>query len=61
MHFFSLSLPSYLIIYRNVQMAPPTRNATPDAMIQLLQTMMADREVKRAERQANLAALQQIA
>ncbi|KAK1661366.1 hypothetical protein QYE76_049525 [Lolium multiflorum] len=30
-------------------------------MIQLLQTMMADREAERAERQANLAALQQIA
>ncbi|KAK1627268.1 hypothetical protein QYE76_001583 [Lolium multiflorum] len=30
-------------------------------MIQLLQTMMADREAERAERQANLAALQQLA
>ncbi|KAK1697737.1 hypothetical protein QYE76_014434 [Lolium multiflorum] len=30
-------------------------------MIQLLQTIMADREVERAERQANIAALQQIA
>ncbi|KAK1699361.1 hypothetical protein QYE76_016058 [Lolium multiflorum] len=30
-------------------------------MMQLLQTMMADREVERAERQANIAALQQIA
>jgi hypothetical protein len=40
-------------------MAPPNR--TNDAMMQLLQTMMADREVERAERQANLAALQQIA
>ncbi|KAK1651205.1 hypothetical protein QYE76_069010 [Lolium multiflorum] len=30
-------------------------------MLQLLQTMMADREAERAERQANLAALQQIA
>ncbi|KAK1679291.1 hypothetical protein QYE76_040139 [Lolium multiflorum] len=30
-------------------------------MMQLLQTMMADREAERAERQANLAALQQIA
>ena len=42
-------------------MAPPARNATQDAMMQLLQTMMADREAERAERQANLAALQQIA
>ncbi|KAK1661114.1 hypothetical protein QYE76_049273 [Lolium multiflorum] len=30
-------------------------------MMQLLQTMMADREVERAERQANITALQQIA
>ncbi|KAK1684100.1 hypothetical protein QYE76_044948 [Lolium multiflorum] len=30
-------------------------------MMQLLQTMMADREAERAERQANLAALQQLA
>jgi hypothetical protein len=42
-------------------MAPPNRNANQDAMMQLLQTMMADREAERAERQANLAALQQIA
>ncbi|KAK1610285.1 hypothetical protein QYE76_033958 [Lolium multiflorum] len=44
-----------------IDMAPPTRNATQDAMMQLLQTMMADREAERAERQANLAALQQLA
>ncbi|KAK1648538.1 hypothetical protein QYE76_066343 [Lolium multiflorum] len=44
-----------------VGMAPPNRNANQDAMMQLLQTMMADREAERAERQANLAALQQIA
>src|SRR5215217_2987363 len=49
------------MIYLHDQMAPPTRNATQDAMMQLLQTMMADREAERAERQANLAALQQIA
>src|SRR5215203_4213595 len=49
------------MIYLHVQMALPTRNATQDAMIQLLQTMMADREAERAERQANLAALQQLA
>ncbi|KAK1625858.1 hypothetical protein QYE76_000173 [Lolium multiflorum] len=41
-------------------MAPPNRN-NPDAMMQMLQMMMADREAERAERQANLAALQQIA
>ncbi|KAK1611203.1 hypothetical protein QYE76_034876 [Lolium multiflorum] len=37
----------------------PHRNANPDAMMQLLQTLMADRETDRAERQASLAALQQ--
>ncbi|KAK1558147.1 hypothetical protein QYE76_000066 [Lolium multiflorum] len=40
-------------------MAPPNRNQ--DAMMQMLQMMMEDREATRAERQANLAALQQIA
>ncbi|KAK1633128.1 hypothetical protein QYE76_007443 [Lolium multiflorum] len=40
-------------------MAPPNR--TNDAMLQLLQTMLADRETERAERQANLIALQNIA
>ncbi|KAK1648052.1 hypothetical protein QYE76_065857 [Lolium multiflorum] len=39
-------------------MAPPTRNTTQEAMMQLLQTMMADREAERAERQANIAAPQ---
>ncbi|KAK1682237.1 hypothetical protein QYE76_043085 [Lolium multiflorum] len=42
-------------------MARPNRNANPDAMMQLLQTLMADRETDRAERQANIAALQQLA
>ena len=42
-------------------MAPPTRNTTQEAMMQLLQAMMADREVERAERQANLVVLQQLA
>jgi hypothetical protein len=42
-------------------MAPPTRNNNPDALMQMLQMMVADREVERAERQANLAILQQIA
>ncbi|KAK1665174.1 hypothetical protein QYE76_053333 [Lolium multiflorum] len=41
-------------------MAPPGR-ASQDAMMQLLQTLMADREAERAERKANIAALQQIA
>ncbi|KAK1666003.1 hypothetical protein QYE76_054162 [Lolium multiflorum] len=42
-------------------MAPPNRNANPDVMMQLLQTLMEDRENDRAERQANIAALQQLA
>ena len=40
-------------------MAPPTHNQDP--MQQILQMLVADREVDRAERQANLATLQQIA
>ncbi|KAK1679120.1 hypothetical protein QYE76_039968 [Lolium multiflorum] len=40
-------------------MAPPNR--TNDAMMQLLQTLLADREIERAECQANLNALQNIA
>src|SRR5215217_6120556 len=47
------------MIYLPVQMAH--RNANSDAMMQLLQTLMADRETDRAERQASLAALQQLA
>ena len=46
------------MIYLNVQMAPPTRNQDP--MQQILQMLVADREVDRAERQANLATLHQI-
>ncbi|KAK1660446.1 hypothetical protein QYE76_048605 [Lolium multiflorum] len=42
-----------------IDMAPPNRNQ--DAMLQILQTLLADREDERAERQANIAALQQIA
>jgi hypothetical protein len=41
-------------------MAPPNRNNN-DAMMQLLQTLMADRETDRAECQANIAALQNLA
>jgi hypothetical protein len=37
------------MIYLNVQMAPPTRNTNQDAMMQMLQMMMADREAERAE------------
>ena len=42
------------MIHLNVQMA---RN-NHDAMLQILQMLVADREVERAERQANLATLQ---
>ena len=54
------------MIYLNVQMAPPTRNNTgssssQDPMLQILQMLVADREIGRTERQANLATLQQIA
>ncbi|KAK1646069.1 hypothetical protein QYE76_063874 [Lolium multiflorum] len=41
-------------------MAPPNRTNN-DAMMQLLQTLLADRETERAERQANIAALQNLA
>ncbi|KAK1630083.1 hypothetical protein QYE76_004398 [Lolium multiflorum] len=44
-----------------IPMAPPTRNTNQDAMMQMLQMMMAAREGERAERQANIAVLQQIA
>jgi len=54
------------MIYLNVQMAPPSRlntgsSSSQDPMLQILQMLVADRETKRAERQANLATLQQIA
>ena len=55
------------MMYLNIQMAPPTRNnpdgsnSSQDPMLQILQMLVSDREVDRAERQANLATLQQIA
>ena len=53
------------MIYINVQMAPARHNtgssSTQDPVLQLLQMMMADREEGRAERQASVAAMQQIA
>jgi hypothetical protein len=49
------------MINLNTQMAPPTRNTNQDAMMQMLQVMLEDREAERAERQANIAALQQLA
>ena len=42
------------MIHPNVQMACNNQ----DAMLQILQLLVADREVERAERQANLATLQ---
>src|SRR5215213_4267046 len=53
--------PSYLMIHISVQMANSNRNANPDALTQILQQMLAEREVDRTERQANLAVLQQLA
>ena len=50
-----------------VQMAPPTRNnpdgsgSSQDPMLQILQMLVADREADRTERQANIAAMHQIA
>src|SRR3954447_9453158 len=55
------------MIYLDVQMAPPTRNnpdgsnSSQDPMLQILQLLVSDREAARAERQANLNTLQQIA
>ena len=54
------------MIYLNVQMPPRHANpeegsSAPDPMTQILQMLIADQEVDRAERQANLATLQQIA
>ncbi|KAK1616001.1 hypothetical protein QYE76_021518 [Lolium multiflorum] len=43
-----------------IDMAPPNRNNN-DAMMQLLQTLLADKETERVERQANIAALQNLA
>src|SRR3954471_13351961 len=55
------------IISLNIHMAPPTRNnpdgsnSSQDPMLQILQLLVSDREAERAECQANLATLQQIA
>ena len=45
------------MIHPNVQMA----RSNQDAMLQILQMLVADREIERAERQDNLTTLQQIA
>ncbi|KAK1556100.1 hypothetical protein QYE76_017233 [Lolium multiflorum] len=54
---FDLFLPEF----DKPWMAPPTRSNNQVAMLQILQMMVADREAERAERQANLDVLQQIA
>src|SRR4051812_11428376 len=49
------------MIYINLQMPRAGSGSTPDPMLQILQMLTSDREAERAERQANLATLQQIA
>ena len=49
------------MIYINLQMPRGGSGSAPDPMLQILQMLTSDREAERAERQANLATLQQIA
>ena len=49
------------MIYLNLQMPRGGSGSSPDPMLQILQMLTSDREAERAERQANLATLQQIA
>ena len=49
------------MIYLNLQMPRGGSGSAPDPMLQILQMLTSDREAERAERQANLATLQQIA
>src|SRR4051812_4600959 len=49
------------MIYLNPQMPRGGSGSTPDPMLQILQMLTSDREAERAESQANLATLQQIA
>ena len=53
------------MIYLIVQMAPARHNtgssSSQDPMLQILQMLVADREADRTERQANVAAMHQIA
>ena len=53
--------PYFLMIYLNLQMPRGGSTSSPDTMLQLLKMLVSDREAERAERQANLATLQQIA
>ena len=48
------------MIYLNLQMPRGGSGSSPDPMLQILQMLVSDREAERAERQANLATLQQI-
>ncbi|KAK1602721.1 hypothetical protein QYE76_008202 [Lolium multiflorum] len=57
----SASMDSFHPPLSTYVMAPPNRNANKDALVQMLQLMMEDREAERAERQANITALQQLA
>src|SRR5215218_8320805 len=49
------------MIYLNLQMPRRGSGSSPDPMLQILQMLVSDREAERAECQANLATLQQIA
>ncbi len=49
------------MIYLNLQMPRGGSGSAPDPMLQILQMLTSDREAERAERQAKLATLQQIA
>ena len=49
------------MIYINLQMPRGGSGSALDPMLQILQMLVSDREAERAERQANLATLQQIA
>src|SRR3954468_16878186 len=49
------------MIYLNLHMPRGGSTSSPDPMLQLLQMLVSDREAERAERQANLTTLQQIA
>src|SRR3954471_19966245 len=49
------------MIYPNLHMPRGGSGSSPDPMLQILQMLVSNREAKRAERQANLVTLQQIA
>ena len=47
------------MIYLNLHMPRGGSNSSSDPMLQILQMLVSDREAEKAERQANLATLQQ--